>query len=294
MSEIKLLKINDFKSKEPENSFYANTINSHLQLHHSRIEKPHKHNFYAVFLFVSGTGIHEIDFKKYEVKPGSVFFLYPGQTHSWNLSDDSDGYLFFHTEDFYEMAYLNNSIKDYPFFESNYSDKCIYLEAENTQLIKSIFENLLQESIKDDWKKKQLILSYLTQIYIHLNRLMEHQSVVNFTELRHYQTIFSKFEKLVDTHFIDKKSASAYANLLNISQKHLNRIVKSITQKTTTEIITERIVLEAKRQLLYTDKTLNEIASDLGFVDYTYFSRLFKKQVLVTATEFRKSYRKEQ
>ena len=80
---------------------------------------------------------------------------------------------------------------------------------------------------------------------------------------------------------------------MNITQKHLNRIVKSITHKTTTEIITERIVLEAKRQLLYTDKTLNEIALDLGFTDYTYFSRLFKKYVTITASDFRKSYRKE-
>lgn len=293
MSEIELLKINDFKNKEPENSFYANTITNHLLLHHSRIEKPHKHNFYAVFLFTKGTGIHEIDFNKYEVKPGSVFFLYPGQTHSWELSDDIDGYIFFHTEDFYEMTYANNSIKDFPFFESNYSDKCIYLSEDKCRLIEDLFKTLLDESAKEEWKKKQLILSYLTQIYIYLNRFLEIQSVVNFSDLRHYQSVFSKFEKLVDEHFTKIKSATEYADLLNITQKHLNRIVKSITQKTTTKIITDRIVLEAKRQLLYTNKTLNEIAFDLGFTDYTYFSRLFKKQVAITASDFRKMYKNE-
>ncbi len=293
MSEIKLLKIHDFKNLKPENSFYANTIFNHLLLHHSRIEKPHKHNFYAIFLFTKGNGTHEIDFNKYEVKPGSVFFMYPGQTHSWNLSEDADGYVFFHTEDFYEMAYVNNSIKDFPFFESNYSDKCIYLSADNCEIIEDLFKKLLIESIKDEWKKKQLILSYLTQIYIYLNRFVEHQSKINFTELRHYQSVFSKFLKLVDEHFTQKKYASEYADLLNITQKHLNRIVKSITQKTTTDIITNRIVLEAKRQLLYTNKTLNEIALNLGFTDYTYFSRLFKKHVKITASDFRKSYRNE-
>ena len=291
MSEIKLLKINDFKSKELENSFYANTITNHLLLHHSRIEKPHKHNFYAVFLFTKGTGMHEIDFNKYEVKPGSVFFLYPGQTHSWELSDDIDGYIFFHTDDFYEMTYVNNSIKDFPFFESNYSEKCIYLTEEKCGLIEDLFKTLLLESANEEWKKKQMILSYLTQIYIYLNRFLETQSEVNFSNLRHYQSVFSKFEKLVDEHFLKIKSATEYADLLNITQKHLNRIVKSITQKTTTEIITDRIILEAKRQLLYTDKTLNEIAFDLGFSDYTYFSRLFKKYVLMTASDFRKLYK---
>lgn len=293
MSEIKLLKINDFKNKEPENSFYANTIPNHLLLHHSRIEKPHKHNFYAVFLFTQGSGTHEIDFQKYLVKPGSVFFLYPGQTHSWELSDDVNGYLFFHTEDFYEMAYVNNSIKDFPFFESNYSDKCIYLTNNQSESIEQLFKTLLLETGKEEWKKKQLILAYLTQIYIYLNRFVETQSPINFTNLRHYQSVFSKFEKLVDHYFTEKKSASEYADLLNITQKHLNRIVKSITTKTTTEIITERIVLEAKRQLLYTDKTLNEVALNLGFTDYTYFSRLFKKQVAITASSFRKLYKNE-
>lgn len=293
MSEIKLLNINDFKNKEPENSFYANRISNHLLSHHSRIEKPHKHNFYAVFLFTSGQGTHEIDFQKYDVKPGSVFFLHPGQTHSWELSADTDGFVFFHTEDFYEMEYLYNSIKDFPFFKSNYSDKCIYLSADNSLFIENLFNRLLIESIKNEWKNKQLILSYLTQIYIYLNRFVEHQSAINFTNLRHYQAVFSQFEKLVNEHFIEKKSATEYADLLNITQKHLNRIVKSITQKTTTEIITERIVLEAKRLLLYTNKTLNEIALNLGFTDYTYFSRLFKKNVSRTASEFRKSYKNE-
>jgi len=293
MNEIKLLKINDFENKEFNHSFYANTIGNHLLQHHSRIEKPHKHNFYAVFLFMRGTGVHEIDFQKYDVKPGSVFFLYPGQTHSWELSDDTDGYIFFHTEDFYEMTYVSNSIKDFPFFDSNYSDKCIYLNKEQSNFIEFFFKHILKEYTANDWKKIQLTLSLITQIYIYLNRYLEKSIAVNSINLRHYQSVFSKFEKLINKHFTEIKSATEYADLLNITQKHLNRIIKSITQKTTTEIITDRIVLEAKRQLLYTNKTLNEIAFDLGFTDYTYFSRLFKKQVAITASDFRKMYKNE-
>src|SRR5690606_30281746 len=258
---------------------------------HSRIEKPHKHNFYAVFLFMRGTGVHEIDFQKYDVKPGSVFFLYPGQTHSWELSADTDGYIFFHTEDFYEMTYVSNSIKVFPFFESNYSDKCIYLNKEQSNFIEFIFKNILKEYTANICKKIQLTLSLITQIYIYLNRYLEKSIAVNSINLRHYQSVFSKFEKLINKHFTEIKSATEYADLLNITQKHLNRIVKSITNKTTTEIITDRIILEAKRQLLYTDLTLTEIALKLGYTDYTYFSRLFKKNVQIKASDFRKLYK---
>lgn len=293
MSEIELLKINDFENKEFDHSFYANSIGNHLLQHHSRIEKAHKHNFYAVFLFTQGSGIHEIDFQKYDVKPGSVFFLYPGQTHSWELSDDADGCLFFHTEDFYEMTYVSNSIKDFPFFQSNYSDKCIYLNKEQSLVIENFFKHILKEYTADEWKKRQLILSFITQVYIYLNRYLEKNTEINTSHFRHYQAIFSKFEKLVDKHFKKIKLASEYADLLNITQKHLNRIVKSITNKTTTEIITDRIILEAKRQLLYTDLTLTEIALKLGYTDYTYFSRLFKKNVQIKASDFRKVYKNE-
>lgn len=291
MSGIQLLKIDDFKNIEVDEQFYANSIRNHLKNHHSRIEKPHKHNFYAVFLFTKGFGQHEIDFQKYEVKPGTVFFLYPGQTHSWELSDDVEGYLFFHTSDFYNMAYVSNSIRDYPFFESNYTEKCIYLNNTQQKVIEVIFANLYQETLDQQWKKKQLILSYLSQLYIQLNRYIETHSEVNFTHLRHYQHLFSRFEKLVETHFRMIKSASEYAGLLNITQKHLSRIVKSITGKTTTDIISRRVILEAKRLLIYTDKSLSEIALGLGYEDSAYFSRIFKKYESVTASDFRKQYK---
>ena len=293
MSEIQLLALKDFKKIDLDEQFYTNTIPQHLQANHKRIEKPHKHNFYAVFLFTNGYGTHEIDFNKYEIKPGTIFFLYPGQTHGWELSDDINGYLFFHSEEFYEMNYLRNSIKDYPFFESNITQKCIYLNQQQKIYIEALFKNIYEENLEQHWKKKQLIISYLTQLYIHLNRYIENHSSVNFTELRHYQTLFSKFEKLVDKHFIILKKASQYADLMNITPKHLNRIVKSISDKTTTDVITDRIILEAKRQLLYTNDSLTEIANSLGYDDYTYFSKNFKKNVSIKPSDFRKLYRND-
>ena len=244
-------------------------------------------------MFTNGYGTHEIDFNKYEIKPGTIFFLYPGQTHGWELSDDINGYLFFHSEEFYEMNYLRNSIKDYPFFESNITQKCIYLNQQQKIYIEALFKNIYEENLEQHWKKKQLIISYLTQLYIHLNRYIENHSSVNFTELRHYQTLFSKFEKLVDKHFIILKKASQYADLMNITPKHLNRIVKSISDKTTTDVITDRIILEAKRQLLYTNDSLTEIANSLGYDDYTYFSKNFKKNVSIKPSDFRKLYRND-
>jgi AraC-like DNA-binding protein len=69
----------------------------------------------------------------------------------------------------------------------------------------------------------------------------------------------------------------------------LNRICNEILQKTTTEVITDRIILEAKRMLMDKGLTVNEIATKLGFDDYSYFTRLFKKKSGITPTNFRVS-----
>lgn len=70
-------------------------MKGHLKSSHKHIEKPHRHDFYVTVLFTHGSGVHEIDFQSYDVQPGSLFFLSPGQIHSWELSDDTEGYIFF-------------------------------------------------------------------------------------------------------------------------------------------------------------------------------------------------------
>lgn len=290
MNNIQFLKINELSQNIDNNDFYANTIPNHLINNHSRIEKPHKHDFYALFLFTKGTGVHEIDFHNYEVKPGALFFLYPGQTHSWTLSDDIDGVLFFHSKEFYDLGYVTNSIKDYPFFESNHTSKCYYLDIKMVSVLEFLLKEIHSEYQSKLWKRNQLILSYLTQLYIKINRFIEEVSLVEFNQLRHYQFIFNEFESILESNYMNLKLASDYAEKLNITQKHLNRVVKSITTKTTTDVILDRVTLEAKRMLIYTEKNYSEIANQLGYEDYAYFSKIFKKRVGVSPSEFIKRY----
>ena len=293
MKQIDLIKINDFYSQLKNKQFYANTISDHLLKNHSRIEKAHKHDFFATFLFTSGSGTHEIDYQSYAIKPGTVFFLYPGQVHSWELSEDCEGYLFFHTLDFFEKGHTGSSIKDFPFFHSNYTDNCYYLTEEQALIVKDLLKELCFEANASLWKQQQIILSYVQIMYIKLNRFIEIQSEINYNEIRHYQKIFSVFENLVDTYYREDKSASSYASKLNITQKHLSRVVKQITQKTPTQLITERVVLEAQRLFHFSKMNFQEISSYLGYDDYAYFTRLFKKYTGETPTNFTKKYKED-
>ncbi|MNY54020.1 HTH-type transcriptional activator Btr [compost metagenome] len=91
----------------------------------------------------------------------------------------------------------------------------------------------------------------------------------------------------MEQHFKENKSPSFYADKLNITLKHLNRICNEILQKTATEVIMDRVILEIKRMLTDKQLAVNEVASAVGYDDYSYFSRVFKKQTGFSPTAFR-------
>ena len=93
-------------------------MKGHLKSSHKHIEKPHRHDFYVTVLFNWGVGVHEIDFQSYDdVQAGSLFFLSPwSDTQLGAFSDDTDGYIFFFSQEYYNMHYVNQKLKNFPLF----------------------------------------------------------------------------------------------------------------------------------------------------------------------------------
>lgn len=291
MNSISVLHIDLFQGKNPSD-FYFNTMKSHLIVGHQHIEKPHRHDFYATVLFTQGSGIHEIDFQRYDVSEGSLFFLSPGQIHSWELSEDIEGYIFFCSQEFYEMHYVNQKLRNFPFFGSVSFPRKLQLDTEELQKNIHLFQELEKEHQSKDLMKNGLILSLMSQIFINSTRLFSKDfdtltSSAGLSYFKHYQD----FEGLIEQHFTEHKSIAYYASLLGISSKHLNRTVQAVVQKTATEVITERVVLEAKRMLMYLDENLVEIAFRLGYEEYSYFVRVFRKNSGMTPTQFMRKYK---
>ena len=292
MNSISVLHIDLFQSGRNTSHFYFNTMKEHLVVGHRHIEKPHRHDFYAAVLFTKGQGIHEIDFQKYDVSEGSLFFLSPGQIHSWELSEDIDGYIFFCSQEFYEMHYVNQKLRNFPFFGSVSFPRKLQLDPDERIKNKALFHELEREHQSQDLMKEGLILSLMSHIFINSARLFSkeidrHDSSASLSYFKHYQD----FENLIEQHFTEQKSISYYASLLGITPKHLNRIAQTVVQKTATDVITERVVLEAKRMLMYLDESLVEIAFRLGYEEYSYFVRVFRKSSGMTPTQFMRKYK---
>jgi len=294
MKRVSILQIDQFKHDKEGEDFHVNLLEEHLVTRHNDIARPHSHNFYLAVLFTHGKGRHEIDFNIYEVKPGALFFLNPGQTHHWELSDDVKGYIFFHTRDYYELYYTNNKLSHFPFFYSMHSNPCLYLDASPLKEITSYFGGIYSEGIKNLPLQKPAIMSYINLIYITCTRVNNSTETAAETHNDNgYYQKFHQFETLVEADYIEHKLPAYYASQLFITPRHLNRIAQAVTGKTATDVILDRVLLEAKKELVLRRGNFKSIAEILGYNDYAYFSRMFKLKTGETPGGFAKRYLKD-
>ena len=210
--------------------------------------------------------------------------LQPGQIHNWKLSDDIDGYIVFYSQETYNLHFGNKKIEDYSFYQSVKSNPELIYEEDELQDIEVYFHLMKKESELVKSKQKEAILNLLDLINIQISRKY---SPENNHKTPIYNHKINQFEKLIDIYFKSEKSPSFYASKMNITLKHLNRICKTILNKTATELITERVILEAKRLLINQNKSIGQIADELNYENYSYFAKLFKKETGNSPSEFR-------
>lgn len=291
MNSIKVLDINLFKKIDQSTEFYCNRLQDHLKESHKHIERPHRHNFYMMMCITKGSGFHDIDFNTYPVQQGSIYFMSPGQVHSWQLSDDVEGFIIFFSQSFFDLHYANLQLKAFPFFASVNFPRLLQLDMEGFSNIVADFENIRNESLNHFLLRDHQIRNSILTILIDASRrFLKNETEEDAAVSSSYMHTFQEFENLIEEHFLLERSASFYAGLLHISGKHLNRISQAVVGLKASEIIAKRTVLEAQRMMVYLDDGLGDIAFKLGFEEYPYFARFFKKQVGQSPSEFLKRH----
>lgn len=283
MKKYPIYAIRNFNRNFHQSDLYVNTFQNHF-LEHAFIEEPHRHNFYLLVLFTKGTGVHTIDFDTFKINPGSLFVIQPGQIHNWSLSSDIEGYIIFYSAEIYNLYFGNKKIEDYPFYQSAKNKPETKLNQAELVEILPYFKLMMEENQKNNDQKADKLLNLLDIIHIEIARKYLFE---NNHEAHSYNYKINDFERLLEQNYKSQKSPSFYASKMNITLKHLNRICKNVLNETATEIITKRIILEVKRMLISKQRAVSEIADELGYINYAYFSKLFKKQTGMTPSEFR-------
>lgn len=245
-------------------------------------------NAYSIYWILEGRGTYSVDFKQYTFDDNVVFFLSPGQVFTVDSEQIKKAYKLSFVRDFYciqthdqEVAcngILFNNIYETPFIKPCEKD---------TAKLNFILESLIEEFKQDETAQYDMLQSYLKQFIIYAVRVKKENHVTkDDTETR----LFKDFSLLVEQNFRTLHSVTAYANRLGISPKSITKHFQKLGTQTPSGFIKNRILLEAKRQLIYTDKTVKEIAFELGFNDPAYFTRFFTKAILKSPLQFKKEY----
>ncbi|WP_266205069.1 AraC family transcriptional regulator [Pontibacter kalidii] len=283
---LPIYQIQDFEAlTHKDRYFYFSSFASHLQ-EHLFIREPHKHNFYIILFVTQGSGTHTIDFKEYEVKPGTVFFMTPGQVHSWQLSTDADGYIIFFTQEFYAREYPNKLLFEFPFFNALLYNPVLSITEEHEAALMPILLLLREEHSQTRPMREVMLSRYLDILLIQLYRLYQpNEAQTGFRGKE--QTLLQNLEKLIDLHYKEHQPVAFYAERLHVTPKYLNETCKNSLGNTTKELIQYRTLLEAQRLLVHAELTSSQIAAELGYFDNTYFFRFFKKHTGLTPEQFR-------
>jgi AraC-like DNA-binding protein len=162
----------------------------------------------------------------------------------------------------------------------------VHLQPEDQLRMDQLYQQFNDEFANKEDIKAGMLRALLVNLVIQLTRIAKRQYIPTAPHLSF--ELIRQFHFLVELHFKKEHQVQHYAALLNKSPKTIANLFSSHSTKTPLQVIHERIITEAKRLLLYTDKSVKEIANDLGFADLTHFSKFFKNQTGQSPTDFHK------
>jgi AraC-like DNA-binding protein len=251
-----------------------------------KTDVPHRHNFYTVILTKEAKGKHLIDFQEYQLSPGQIYFIAPGQVHQLIEEAPSVGFAMVFSNDFLARNNIPISfIENLNLFHDFAIAPPLVLGEKEREQVDEHLDEIYQLHHSELKFKDEAIGSLLKLILIYCNNsctLPPSSSTEN-------DLLLSQFKNLINQHYKELHSTQAYAEKLHISADHLNRVVKSQTGKTAKEHIQSRITVAAKRLLFFSSLSNKEIGYELGFSEPANFSAFFKKCVGLSPSDFRKT-----
>lgn len=244
--------------------------------------KPHKHDEYYELIFLSqGEGFHCIESEKYMVSTPDFYFLKPGQLHYWQFTSIPKGFVILFNDN--EFNAVNENVLIDLIRKLTDTTR---LKIQSNKYPIHLLEEIYNEFKNNTQYSKEIIHGLLKALFGKLLQIKD-DNPHNQTQS---QPIFERFITLLVKECPRLHKVNEFADLLNVTPQNLNTICRKQVGKSASEIITNQLLLEAKRYILHTDNTINEIADILSFSDASNFVKFFKKHESITPIQFRDKY----
>jgi AraC family transcriptional regulator, transcriptional activator of pobA len=260
---------------------------SHASCTATEFREHHRHEYYEIIWLKKGKGIHHIDTASYPYNGSVLFLLSPGQIHRLEQHDKAEGYVVrFHPAIFRDQQDVSDYILDTGLFDNIQANPVVKAGATVHRTLDELFQNMEIEFNSDEDDKEQVLSAYLKILMTHINRLKRHQENKNATPADTDAVLFRKYKIAIEKHFKTEHSVQGYASVLNTQARKLNQLSKKYAGRSASALITDRIILEAKRSIHHRTGSIKEIAYSLGFEDPAYFTRFFKKHTGASPQQF--------
>lgn len=244
-----------------------------------KVDFPHRHDFYQLTFVTKGKGWHEIDFEKHKINGRQIFFMKPGQVHSWVFAKGAQGYVIEFTRESLPSISAKSLflLKQMPAIQ----DALIFKKENQWREFAAICTLMIKEFENKSEYFEVSLEGLLQSLLVSLLRSSENVAQHNTS------TLIEKFQYLVDENYQTEHQVGFYAKKLNMTPKALTMQVSRSLKKSPRTVIQDRFLLEAKRLLSYSDLSVAEVGYELGFDDANYFTRFFTKAAKISPSNFR-------
>ena len=249
-------------------------------------------NYYSMIWLKEGDGTVKADFSEYNFNENVLLSFSPYQPFMLNLKGEIMGWAVnFHPDFFCIHKHHKEVACNGVLFNNIYNPPFVQIDDKTTISLEMVINQFKTEMQNPALAQYELLISYLKIFLITASRLKaEQQTEAQKAAAENEEPfILQNLKNAIELHYKTKHSASDYADILAISPKALSRLTKAHFNKTLTDLIAERIIIEAKRELYLTNKSVKEIAYELGYNDEYYFSRFFKKNADVAPQLYRET-----
>jgi AraC-like DNA-binding protein len=263
-------------------SFDNNSHFDHLQ----------RHNYYTILLITEGEGTLKANLSEYKFSEKIMCCFTPYQPYMIQTEAEISGLaISFHPDFFCIHRHQQEIASNGVLFNNIYKPPFFNITDDDIIQLYSLISQMKTEVDKNELAKHETLVLYLKIFVINTIRIKvrEYEQAKKLLSYSKEPPILQELKVAIEKYYTSKHTASEYADLLNITPKNLSKLVKSYFNKTLTDLISERIIIEAKRELYLTSKPIKAIAYDLGFSDEYYFSRFFKKNVEVSPLLYRET-----
>jgi AraC family transcriptional activator of pobA len=249
-------------------------------------DKPHRHDLNEILIVSSGQGHHVIDGHPIDFRPHSVCFVPKDHVHVMELDVRLAGWLIQFSDDFLGDDLVSRNLSYRALADRLSPTRTADLDGADIARLEAMMAMVEAEYRAYGAFNKQSLHHWLSLLIIQIGRAISrrpeadsaNEQEVHFTQ---------RFLTLLEENFARRHNVGFYAAALNVDQVTLSKAVGSALGKTTKKAIEERVILEAKRKLLYSRASIKEIAFDLGYVDQFSFTRAFRRLVGIPPSAFR-------